>query len=52
MDRGAWRPTVYRVAKSQTQLKQLSTACFYTSNMTHAELACKNIEQPVIRPEA
>ena len=25
MDRGAWRTTVYRVAKSQTQLKQLST---------------------------
>ena len=26
MDRGAWLATVYRVAKSQTQLKQLSTA--------------------------
>ena len=25
MDRGAWRATVHRVAKSQTQLKQLST---------------------------
>jgi len=25
MDRGTWRPTVHRVAKSQTQLKQLST---------------------------
>ena len=25
MDRGAWQTTVYRVAKSQTQLKQLST---------------------------
>ena len=24
MDRGAWRATVHRVAKSQTQLKQLS----------------------------
>ena len=24
MDRGAWRATVYRVAKHQTQLKQLS----------------------------
>ena len=52
MDRGAWRATVYRVAKSRTQLKRLSTACFYTSNMTHAELACKNIEKLVIRPEA
>ena len=26
MDRGAWLATVYRVAKSQTQLKRLSTA--------------------------
>ena len=25
MDRGAWRATVHRVAKSQTRLKQLST---------------------------
>ena len=25
MDRGAWQTTVYRVAKSQTRLKQLST---------------------------
>ena len=25
MDRGAWRATVYRIAKSWTQLKQLST---------------------------
>ena len=25
MDRGAWRATVHGVAKSQTQLKQLST---------------------------
>ena len=48
----AWSAAVHGVAKSQTQLKRLSTACFYTSNMTHAELACKNIEQLVIRPEA
>ena len=27
MDRGAWWATVHRVAKSQTQLKQLSAAC-------------------------
>ena len=26
MDRGAWQATVYRVSKSQTQMKQLSTA--------------------------
>ena len=25
MDRGVWQTTVYRVAKSQTQLKQLNT---------------------------
>ena len=25
MDRGAWRATVHRVAKSRTQLRQLST---------------------------
>ena len=25
MDRGAWKATVHRVAKSQTQLKQLNT---------------------------
>ena len=25
MDRGAWQATAHRVAKSQTQLKQLST---------------------------
>ena len=25
MDRGVWRATVHRVAKSQTQLKQLGT---------------------------
>ena len=28
MDRGAWRTTVYRVAKSQTQLKWLSMCTF------------------------
>ena len=26
MDRGAWWATVHRIAKSQTQLKRLSTA--------------------------
>ena len=26
MDRGAWQATIHRVAQSQTQLKQLSTA--------------------------
>ena len=31
MDRGAWQATVHRVAKSQTQLKQLSShACSHS----------------------
>ena len=51
-DRGARRATVHRVAKSRTRLKRLSTACFYTSSMAHAELADKSIEQLVRRPEA
>ena len=29
MDRGAWRATIYSVAKSQTQLKQLNTHTTY-----------------------
>ena len=29
MDRGAWRATVHRVTKSQTQLKPLSTTVLY-----------------------
>ena len=28
MDRGAWRATVHRVAKSQKQLKRLSTHAY------------------------
>ena len=34
MDRGAWRATVYRVAKSQTRLKQLSTPSRLMNNKT------------------
>ena len=30
MDKGAWRATVHRVTKSQTQLKQLSTHIYGT----------------------
>ena len=30
MDRGAWQATVYRVTKSQTQLKQFSTHSTHT----------------------
>ena len=34
MDRGAWQATVNRVAKRQTQLKQLSTQLRQTSRVT------------------
>ena len=35
IDRGAWWATVHRVAKSQTQLKQLSTHTFLGSVLIH-----------------
>ena len=35
MDRGAWRATVHRVAKSQTRLKQLSTTQQQPSILLH-----------------
>ena len=37
MDQGAWQTTVYSVAKSQTQLKLLSThiACGYTTRIVY-----------------
>ena len=40
LDRGVWQPTVHRVAKSRTQLKQLSMhACtqpqIYSYSLTH-----------------
>ena len=35
IDRGAWWATVHRVAKSQTQLKQLSTHTFLGSILIH-----------------
>ena len=34
-DRGAWWPTVNRVAKSQTQLKQLSTLIRLRGGLLH-----------------
>ena len=33
MDRGAWRATVHRVAKSQTRLKRLSTRVIPTDTL-------------------
>ena len=33
LDREAWRATVYRVAKSQTQLKRLSTHGFSSNHV-------------------
>ena len=37
MDRGAWRAMVHRVAKSQTQLKRLST---HVSSEVTSEFSC------------
>ena len=33
MDRGAWRAMIYRAAKSQTRLKQLSTETGLSNNI-------------------
>ena len=54
VDRGAWRATVHKVAKSQTQLKWLSThACIYThihihntyvGDQKHNYISLKNFE--------
>ena len=38
MDRGAWRATVHRVAKSWTQLKRLSMYPQDTGNVQDSEL--------------
>ena len=40
MDRGAWWPTVHRVAKSQTRLKQLSTAQHSMHLNVYSSLIC------------
>ena len=40
MDRGAWQATVYRVAKSQTQLKRLSMKARFL-----AGLGCSAIDR-------
>ena len=51
MDRGAWQATVYRVAKSQAQLKQLSTPPFflrvknYFEYLTYAKLKLYNTDR-------
>ena len=37
-DRGAWCLTVYRVAKSQTRLKQLSTHCHISSIVSGSKI--------------
>ena len=42
MDRGAWWATVHRVAKSQTQLKRLSTRNMITALPTHTQGFCLN----------
>ena len=42
MDRGAWWTTVHTVAKSQTQLKRLSTQCVIIS---HALLSLHKVHE-------
>ena len=37
MDRGAWQTTVHRVAKSQTQMKQLSTHAWPSLQLSHVQ---------------
>ena len=37
MDRGAWQTTVHRVAKSQTQLKQLNTHAWPSLQLSHVQ---------------
>ena len=45
MDRGAWKATVHRVAKSQTQLKQLGMyACIGEGNGNPLQYSC--LENP------
>ena len=39
MDRGAWRATVYKVAKSQTRLKSLSTLTYTQSKDSFGALS-------------
>ena len=45
MDRGAWWATVHRVAKSQTQLKRLSTRNMITAPHTHTHKDSAQIKQ-------
>ena len=44
MDRGAWRATVHRVAKSQTRLKQLSKQAHYKFHQGMAQCLLKNFQ--------
>ena len=46
MDRGAWRATVHRVAKSQTQLSD-----FHTRTHTHEEVYCEELAREITETE-
>ena len=48
MDRGAWWATVHRIAKSQTQLKWLSTVCDNYNNLSLKEPIEISITIPVL----
>ena len=47
MDSGAWQATVHRVAKSRTQLKQLS---MHTHHLVHIYLITKFIHFDCLHP--
>ena len=46
MDRGAWQPTVHRVAQSWTQLKQLSSSSSSSSGPPWASLVAHTVKYP------
>ena len=46
MDRGAWRATVHRVAKSQTQPSD-----FHTRTHTHEEVYCEELAREITETE-
>ena len=47
MDRGAWRATVYWVAKSQTRLKRLNTHTRVAPDWRHEPRLCQAGEKKI-----
>ena len=52
MDRGGWRTMVYRVMKSQTWLKWLSTHTSHVSNMKNVYLKALTWVETILRPSS